>query len=189
MSAYSNKSNHQRLEDLHWLLADDKNASWFYERIAREIWTMRHPLPGGGSTDGATKITWQAHEFAQIKTLINRNHALLTVLGSAVTALAESSNADTDEVKALISQKMDEATSALKLELDELQATAKEEIPKMEPLSMELPKAETLDSVPVAQVNPAEVPDLDEESAPAEAPKVEPQTEDTAPNAAPVPNV
>lgn len=186
---YTNKSNQKGLDDLHWLLADDKGASWFYERVAREVLNFRVALAGGGTTNLATKVTWQANEFAQIKALINRNHALLTVLGSAVTALAESSNADTDEVKALISQKMEEATAVLKVELDELQAAAEEEIPEMEPLSLELPKAEPLDLVPVAQVNPAEVPDLDEESAPAEAPKVEPQTEGTAPNAAPVPNV
>lgn len=178
---YTNKSNQKGLDDLHWLLADDKGASWFYERVAREVWLMRHPLPGGGSTNGATKVTWQAHEFAQIKTLINRNHALLTVLGSAVTALAESSNADTDEVKALISQKMEDATATLKIELDELQEAAKEEIPEMAPLSLDLPEAEPMDSVSVAQVNPAEVPALEEETTP--------EADDKPQDAAPVPNV
>lgn len=187
MSAYSNKSNNQRLEDIHWLLSDDRKVSWFYQRVAREVLNFKVPLAGGGTTTLATKAAWQANEFAQIKTLINRNHALLTVLASAVNALAESSNADTDEVKALISQKMDEATATLKAELDELQEVPEVEAAKA--MSFEVPESEeVLDATPVAAVTPAEVP--------TEGPGLETESESqpdesaaTPTNAAPVANV
>lgn len=165
MSAYSNKSNNQRLEDLHWLLADDKSASWFYERVAREILNFKTPLAGGGETTLATKAAWQASEFAQIKNLQKITNAQLTILTSAIEALAASSNADADEVKALISKKMDEATSTIKAELDELQAEADVEVPKMSAVSYNTPATrENPNSVPVASVNPDEVPELDDES-------------------------
>ena len=187
MSAYSNKSNNQRLEDVHWLLADDRGVSWFYQRVAREVLNFKVPLAGGGTTTLATKAAWQASEFNQIKTLIKQNHALLSVLTSAVEALAEASNADTDEVKALISQKMDAATATLKAELDELQEDL--EVPTATAMSFELPESEeVLDATPVASVTPSEVP--------TEGPGLEAESEtqpdesaDAPTNAAPVANV
>lgn len=187
---YINKSNQQGLEDLHWLIADDKKESGFYRRIAQEILTTRVPLVGGGTTTAATKITWQANEFAQIKTLINRNHALLSVLASAVSALAESSNADTEEVKALIASKMDEATATLKSELDELQEAANEEVGVMTVETLSLPETSFEESeAPVPVVVPEEVPEEGPGLEKTEAPKVEAGPETTPPPAAPVANV
>lgn len=184
---YINKSNQQGLEDLHWLIADDKKESGFYRRIAQEILTTPVPLVGGGTTTAATKITWQANEFAQIKTLITRNHALISVLGSAVAALAASSNANTEEIMALVAQKMDEATEVLQTELEELRAEAKGEVGEMVIETLSLPEpSEELDAAPVATVVPTEVP---AEGPGLEAPKVDATPEDTAPNAAPVSNV
>lgn len=191
---YTNKTNQRGLEDIHWLLADDVGASWFYQRVAREIMAFQVPLAGGGTTTLGTKVTWQANEFAQIKALVNRNHALLTVLSEAVSALAESSNADADEVKALIAKKMDEATATLKIELDELQSASAEEVPAMASMSFELPDhEEEASAAPTAVVVPEEVPaegpGLNEESTVVEDPKVEAEPSETAPNAAPVSNV
>lgn len=190
---YINKSNQQGLEDLHWLIADDKKESGFYRRIAQEVLTAPVPLAGGGSTTLGTKVTWQANEFMQIKTLINRNHALLSVLAGALSALAESSNADAEEVKALIAKKMDEATEVLKAELDEIQADGKLEVATMTVETLSLPETEFEElEAPVAVVVDGEVPEegpgLEKESVP-EEPKVEAQPSNTAPNAAPVSNV